>query len=52
LLGQRVAVLDEGVKQAGYHEVTFSAAGLASGVYLYRLDAGSFTTTRKMVLMK
>jgi hypothetical protein len=52
LLGQRVAVLDEGLKQAGYHEVTFSAAGLASGVYLYRLDAGSFTTTRKMVVLK
>jgi hypothetical protein len=37
-LGQRVAVLQEGEQEAGYHESVFDASGLASGVYLYRLQ--------------
>jgi hypothetical protein len=52
LLGQRIAVLDEGMKPAGYHEVSFSASGLASGVYLYRLEAGSFSSVRKMIILR
>ena len=45
-LGQQVALLAEGVREAGYHEVFFNAAGLSSGVYFYRLQAGDATTGR------
>jgi hypothetical protein len=37
---------------AGSHEVKFDAAGLASGIYLYRLTYDEINLTRKMVLMK
>ena len=51
-LGQRVAVLIEGMMEAGYHEVTFEGGRLASGVYLYRLQAGDFVQTRKLLLLR
>ncbi len=38
--------------EAGYHEVEFNAENLSSGVYLYRLDTGSFTDVKKMIIMK
>jgi len=52
LLGQEVAVLLNERKAPGSYEVRFDASGLASGVYLYRLSAGSFVQTRKMVLTR
>jgi aminopeptidase N len=52
LLGQRVAVVDEGEREAGYHDVVFDGKSLASGVYLYRIQAGEFVQTRKLILMK
>ena len=52
MLGQQVAVLQNGEQQAGYHEAVFDASGLASGVYLYRLTAGSYVETRKLVLVR
>jgi hypothetical protein len=51
-LGQQVAVLQNGEREAGYHEVKFDGRNLASGVYLYRLQAGSFVQTRKLLLLK
>jgi hypothetical protein len=42
----------QGWRKAGYHEVTFDASGLASGVYVYRLEAGEYKASGKMVLMK
>jgi hypothetical protein len=51
-LGQQVATLVQGDKEAGYHEVKFDAAGHASGVYLYRLQAGHFVQTKKLLLLR
>jgi hypothetical protein len=52
LLGRRVAVLVDAVMPAGTHAVNFDASRLSSGVYLYRLQAGSVTITRRMTLVK
>ena len=52
LSGRAVADLVNGYRDAGSHEVTFDASGLASGVYIYRLTSGSQTAVGKMMLMK
>jgi len=51
-LGQQVAFLVNESQEAGYHEVKCDASSLASGVYFYRLQAGSFVQTRKWLLMR
>jgi hypothetical protein len=51
-LGQRVAVLENDYQTAGYHVVDFDAARFPSGIYFYRIDAGSFHKMMKMILMK
>jgi hypothetical protein len=51
-LGERVALLVDGEQQAGYHNVELNGSGLASGVYFYRIQAGSFMDVKKLVLMK
>jgi hypothetical protein len=51
-IGQQVAQLVNGERQAGYHHVIFHGDGLASGVYFYRLEAGSFVSTKKLLLLK
>jgi hypothetical protein len=52
MLGREVALLVNEQKIPGSYEVTFDGSGLASGVYIYRLTAGSFVQTRTMVLLK
>ncbi len=52
LLGQRVALLQEGVLKPGSYTRTFDASALASGTYLCRMEAGGFVQTRKLVLIK
>ena len=51
-LGQQVASLLNENLIAGRHEVDWNAAGLASGIYLYRLQAGSYSETKKLVLLR
>ena len=52
LMGRTVQTLVNGSMSAGSHDVTFDASQLSSGVYLYRLDAPGFSSTRKMMLVK
>ena len=58
LLGQEVATLVNDVVSSGYHEVVFNGSNLASGVYLYKINALSsagskdFSTTKKLILLK
>ncbi len=52
VLGQEVATLFSGQQHAGNYSATFNASRLASGAYFYRLHAGSFSSVKKMVLMK
>ncbi|MCX6122635.1 MAG: T9SS type A sorting domain-containing protein [Ignavibacteriales bacterium] len=51
-LGQQVAVLVNEQRPAGAYTVTFHASDLPSGIYFYRLIAGNFQQTRKMLLLK
>jgi hypothetical protein len=52
ILGEPVAVLINEALKPGIYNVTFEGSSLASGVYLYRLQAGNFIQTRKMTLFK
>jgi hypothetical protein len=50
-LGQQVAVFQNGEQDAGYHEVKFNGSALSSGVYFYRIQAGEFVLTKKLLLL-
>jgi hypothetical protein len=52
VLGREVATLVNKVEEAGYKSVNFDASKLPSGVHFYRIQAGSFVQTNKMLLMK
>jgi hypothetical protein len=52
LLGREVGTLVDEVQSIGCHSIIFDGSGLASGVYVYRLQAGDFVATKKMVLLK
>ena len=52
ILGKEVAVLLDGVKNAGEHAVLWDADNVGSGVYFYKLSTSEFTETRKMLLLK
>ena len=51
-LGQRVQTLLDAMMPAGFHNVSFDASTLESGLYLYRLQAGSFDGVKRMILIK
>jgi len=51
--GELVATLFDGIAEAGrYYDIKFTGTNLASGLYLYTLDAGKYRQTRKMILLK
>ncbi len=52
LLGKQVKVIVEGMRPQGDNKFKFVNYGLATGIYLYKLEAGSFTETKKMVIVK
>lgn len=52
MLGREVATLVDEHQQSGYHEVTFDATGLSSGMYLYRIRTEGFEETRSMMFIK
>ena len=52
LLGHEVTRLVDGEQGAGYYAVQWDASGVSGGVYFYRLEAGSFAETKKMMLMR
>jgi hypothetical protein len=51
-LGQRVSTITDGEQNAGYHSVRFDATNLSSGVYYYRIQAGSYVDTKKFLLVR
>jgi PKD repeat protein len=52
VLGQEVVSLVDEYEETGYHQVTFDGSRLASGQYFYRLKAGSFAATKRLLLLK
>jgi hypothetical protein len=52
VLGREVATLVDEFEGAGFKSVQFNAGGLSSGVYYYRLQAGSYAETKKLLLLK
>lgn len=52
VLGREVAMIVNNEQDQGFYEVEFNASQLASGVYLYKIQAGKYIKTRKMILMK
>ena len=51
-LGERIATLVNETQSAGYYEARFDATGLASGMYIYRINAGDFVDTKRLLLLK
>ncbi len=52
LLGQKIVTLVSEKQLAGIYKISWDARGLASGVYLYRLEAGEFVQVKKLILMR
>ncbi len=52
MLGEEVASIVNTTQKAGRYELNFNASQLSSGVYVYRIEAANFTSSKKLVLMK
>ncbi|QQS35557.1 MAG: M6 family metalloprotease domain-containing protein [Ignavibacteriales bacterium] len=52
ILGEQISLISNQERAAGMHSVEFDARSLSSGIYFYRLEAGSFVETKKMLLIK
>lgn len=51
-LGQKVAQLVNGIQSSGTHSISFNASNLPTGIYIYRLQSGEYTSSKKLVLVK
>ncbi len=52
MLGSEITTLVNEEKPAGVYEINFNASNLASGIYFYKIQAGSFVETKKMILLR
>ncbi len=52
ILGRQVTRLQDSIQPAGYHRAIWQADGFTSGIYFYKLQAGDYIETRKMILVK
>ncbi len=52
ILGREIIVLANGPHEQGYYEVSFDGRNLSSGIYIYRLTAGSYSTSRQMLVVR
>ena len=52
ILGREVATLVNEQKSRGRYDAVWDASGMASGVYLYRLQAGTYTATKRLLLLR
>lgn len=52
ITGEEVTTLVNDFKTAGEYSVRFDGSNLASGIYIYKIEAGSFTASKKMLLIK
>jgi hypothetical protein len=52
VLGRKIATLVDGEQSAGTHSVMFNAAGISSGTYFYRFQAGMYGETKKFTVLK
>lgn len=52
ILGERVAVLESGLKTAGYHEISISSNSLNSGVYFYSSHSNNYSDQKKLIVLK
>jgi hypothetical protein len=52
ILGSEIATVYEGELSAGYYEAVVNASGIASGIYFYRLQSGTFSSVKRMVVIK
>jgi hypothetical protein len=52
VLGREVSTLVDEVGQPGVYKVQWDGSGMPSGIYFYRLQAGEFVETKKMILLK
>ena len=52
ILGECVATLENRIRKPGFYEVSFHAEELGSGMYIYRIQAGNFAASKKLLLLK
>ena len=52
MLGKKIETLVNEQKEAGYYDIRFDGTNYASGMYFYKIEAGNFTDTKKMILLK
>ena len=52
ILGRKIHTLAEGIRPSGNYQATWDASGQSSGIYIYKLQAGGYIETEKMLLLK